>query len=264
MNKNAHTIYIYLAACGLATGGVLPAQAQSEKFIQPAVKAATERAFAPQLERQMANLTYTPKIQAPSFMIQNPRPNLLVKPAKASASLLEDKGVSISDGRGKETGRHSIVPSAVTVLGSPAIARGEERTIMRLRQQAQVASTTEYIPPLERERWKEELEALRVLWTKEEPSDINRLPHYLTHEVPPDTLAYLQREYIKLTQLIQKNYAIVMPKVIYSSLTNEGKQLWLQEKVYINKTIFEVRLKVSVLLKAINTDPSLLVQQKFF
>ncbi len=270
MNKHTLTTCIYLCVYLLATCAGLPAHAGSEKTLRHVVKAATGQGLTLQVERKLAGLTYAPHLSVPNSFIQNPHPNF--QPAVASTvvtaahtiPVLEDEGVSIADGKGKETGKHSIVPSAMTVLGSPAIVRSEERSIMYLRQQAQIASTAEYIPPLERERWKEEFEALRVLWIKADPSNLEDLPRYLTHEVPPDTLAYLQREYTTLTQLIQKNYAIVMPKVIYSSLTNEGKQLGLQEKVYINKIIFQTRLKVSILLKAINKDPYLLVQQKFW
>ncbi len=269
MNKHALTIYIYLCVYLLATCAGLPAHAGGgDKAVRGVVKAATGKAFAPQLERQVAGATYAPHLSAPPFLLQNPRPNFSPSPATTyvpqTIPVLGDKGVSISDGKGKETGKHSIVPSAMTVLGSPAIMRSEERSIMYLRQQAQIASMAEYIPPAARERWKEEFEALRVLWIKEEPSDVNNLPRYLTHDVPPDTLAYLQKEYSKLTKLIQKSYDKIMPKVIYSSLTNEGKQLGLEERVYINKGIFKVRLKVSILLKAINKDPYLLVQQKFW
>lgn len=271
MNKHAHTIYIYLFISLLASTCALPAQAEGGKLIRPAAKAVAGSPVTPSLQRKLLKLTYIPPqtpeaaksfIQKPQWSVQNS-----VQPHQTASSdlpILEDKGVSISDGKGKETGRHSIVPSAVTVLGSPAIARGEERTIMKLRKQAQVASAAEYISPMDRKRWKEEFEALRVLWTKTQPSDINDLPRYLTHQVPPDTLAYLQREYKVLVKLIEKAQTELMPKVIYSYILNEGKQFSLEEKVYINKTIFKIRSKVSILLKAVNKDPYLLVQQKYW
>lgn len=271
MNKHALTIYIYLCVYWLATCAGLPAHAGSEKVLRPVIKAATGNALSPQLERKLAGLTYAPHLSAPNSFIQNPHPNF--QPAAASTvataaptiPVLEDEGVSIADGKGKETGKHSIVPSAMTVLGSPAIVRSEERSIMYLRQQAQIASTAEYIPPLERKRWKEEFEALRVLWIKaQQPSDINDLPRYLTHEVPPDTLAYLQRQYMELVQFINQSQPIIMPRVIYSYLLNEGRQADLEETVYVNKVIYQVRFTISVLLKAINKDPYLLVQQKFW
>ena len=264
MNKHAHTIYIYLCVYLLTCCFELPAQAGGPKGISPVVKAV----FSPQLEHQITRITYAPHVSPPNFMIQNPHMNFQLPPVSApqqvAIPVLKDKGISISDGKGKETGRHSIVPSAVTVLGSPAIARAEERTIMYLRQQVRVASTAEYIPPAARERWKEEFEALRVLWIKADPSPLEKLPCYFTHDVPLATSAYLQQEYTNLTQLIQQTYRDIMPKVIYSSMTNEGKQLGLEERVHINKEIFKVRLKVSILLKAINKDPYLLVQQKFW
>lgn len=253
-------------ACLLLVFCAFPIYAEGGKLIQPMAKAITGSTVSPQLQRQVLKLTYVPQTSAVTkSFIQKSQWNF--QPHQTSSSvlpILEDKGVSIADGKGKETGRHSIVPSAVTVLGSSAIARGEERTIMKLRQQAQVASTAEYIPPMERKRWKEEFEALRVLWDKVQPSDINQLPRYLTHQVPADTLVYLQREYIALTQLIEQTQHEIMPKVLYSSIQNEGRQFSLEEKVYINKVITQVRSKVSVLLKAINKDPYLLVQQKYW
>ncbi len=265
MNKHAHTIYIYLFTGLLTLAHSLPVYADGGKLIRPALRAATSKAFAPQLERQMIGLTYAPHLAAPNFMIQNPRPGMLGQSSSPRvAPILEDKGVAISNGRGKETGRHSIVPSAVTVLGSSAIVRGEERSIMRLREQAQVASTAEYIPPIERKRWKEELEALNVLWRKAQPSDIDSLSRYLTHSVPRDTLTYLQQEYVALVQLIEKTQHEIMPKAFYSSIQNEGRAFGLEEKIYINESIFKVRSTVAVLLKAINKDPYLLVQQKYW
>ncbi len=60
----------------------------------------------------------------------------------------EIQRVALSDGRKISDKRHSIVPSAVTILGSPAIVRPEDRNISALRKQAQEQSSAQYLSPL--------------------------------------------------------------------------------------------------------------------
>ena len=172
--------------------------------------------------------------------------------------------VALSDGRTPSTKRHSIVPSAVTILGSPAIVRAGDKSISYLRQRAREESTTEYLSPMERKRWRQDWEALRRLWIKEEPSDINELSNYLTHSVPPQTLAYLQEEYKSVQQLIRESYNWLSPKMVYSFLRNEGRPFSAEERNQINQQIDKVRSKVNVLTKSLNKDPYLLVQQKYW
>ena len=263
MNKHA-TIYIYLISCVATACITLPLHAQKGTFVKQVAKAATGKPLSVPLERKLTGLQYVPpKAGAPSS-VRGMRAPFLPQARVHSNLLLGDKAVSLSDGRGTESGKHSIVPSAVTVLGSPAIARSEERTIMALRQQAQVSSTAEYIPTTERARWREEFEALHVLWMKADPSKPEDLPQYLTHQVPAETLSYLQREYAELIELVNNTQHEIMPKVVYSFLQNEGRQYNQEEKAFINNSIYQVRSQIAILLKAIKTDPWLLVQQKYW
>ena len=52
------------------------------------------------------------------------------------------KAVSLSDGKNKPIGKHSIVPSAMTILGSDAFRRKEGLQIEYVRQQAEAAMNT--------------------------------------------------------------------------------------------------------------------------
>lgn len=262
MNK---TTYLFAVYVFLMTA--LPTSAQENPIFKYILKKDMPNRLTSSLEQRVRPFSYAPHesvhrrlyLGSPlqtDISAQNSRPTKI--------PILPDAAVSLTDAKGHSKAQHSIMPSAVTILGSPAIERAQERTIMYLRQQAQETTTTEYISPIERNRWKEEFEVLRVLSLKAEPSALEDLSLYLTHQVPPETLAYLQREYAQLSQLIQQANRDLMPKVIYSSLQNEGKQFSLEEKIFINKTISAVRCKVAILLKAINKDPYLLVQQKYW
>lgn len=240
--------------------GTLPLQAQPYKFLGRGLKLDVK--LQTSLERNVLSgvkdvrppLAPTPQIT--SAVLEN---TTLIPPTK-----LTDKAVSLTDAKGNQKGQHSIMPSAATVLGSPAIVRAEERSIAYLRDRARTMSTAEYIPPSERERWRAEFEALRVLYTKAEPTNTTELHNYLTHQVPEETMVYLRREYAALYPLIERTHKELMPRIIYSYLQNEGKQFSLEEKIYINKSIHEVRSKVASLLKALKTDPYLRVQQKYW
>ena len=261
MQKNTHTIVARLFSVLLALGWALPASAVNPKAVSPVLKAATAGEIAvPAAQAAGAGAAAT------SAAVNSAASSAVVKASAAviKPPVLENEGVAISDGKGKETGRHSIVPSAATVLGSAAINSAQERTITYLREQAQRATTAEYISPLERRRWRAEFESLRALWIKARPSDINDLPKYLTHDVPDKTLAYLQREYLAVEKLIEDTQLEVMPKIVFSYLQNEGRPLMLEEKVYVNRSVAKVRAKVSVLLKALNKDPYLLIQKKYW
>ena len=240
--------------------GTLPLQAQPYKLLGRGLKLDVK--LQTSLERNVlsevkaARPPLAPTSQITSAMLEN---TTLIPPTK-----LTDQAVSLTDAKGNQKGQHSIMPSAVTVLGSPAIVRAEERSIAYLRDRARTMSTAEYIPPAERERWRAEFEALRVLYTKAEPSSTTELHNYLTHQVPEETMAYLRREYAALYPLIERTHKELMPRIIYSYLQNEGKPFTLEEKIYINKSIHEVRSKVASLLKALKTDPYLRVQQKYW
>ena len=267
-------IFVIWCCCWLITYCVVPCYGVGRnKLIRAAIKVGRKKGLSSaQIERQIKNFYYRE-----DFSYLNRRtdankysPATTPVPARKKIftsipqAILTEKAVVIADGKGTKKEQHSIVPSALTVLGSPAIKSAQERSIAYLRKQARMKDMSEYLPPDERERWRQEFEALRALWIKEPPSDVNDLPLYLTHEVPPETLTYLQQEYTKLTDLITQTQAQIMPKVIYSFLQNEGKRFDMSERRHINKTIFTVRSKISILLKALKKDPYLLVQQKYW
>ena len=251
-----------------------PSMAGKVGPLKQVAKAANTTVLSPALERKVLAAKYAPNAYIPPYLIINSpmaQEKVLRKqgiipasPAAEKIPTLGDKPVSLTDAKGNQKGQHSIMPSAVTVLGSPAIVRAEERSIMYLRDRARTMSAAEYIPPMERERWRAEFEALRVLYTKATPTSTTELHHHLTHQVPDETMAYLRREYAALYPLIERTNKELMPRIIYSYLQNEGKQFDLEEKIYINKSIHEVRSKVASLLKALKTDPYLRVQQKYW
>ncbi len=263
--------YTYLfAAVVFAVPSVL--QAQPYKLLNRARKFDLKLQVPLEtLDRKIMSASCVPNAPLPPYLIVNspmppshPKKQEIVLPSVSTIPTLQDKPVSLTDAKGNQKGQHSIMPSAVTVLGSPAIVRAEERSIMYLRDRARTMSAAEYIAPTERERWQAEFEALRVLYTKAEPSSTMQLHNHLTHQVPQETMVYLRREYAALYPLIERTHKELMPRIIYSFLQNEGKQFSLEEKIHINKSIQEVRSKVASLLKALKTDPYLRVQQKYW
>ncbi|MBP5403502.1 MAG: hypothetical protein J6Y17_00240 [Elusimicrobiaceae bacterium] len=243
--------------------------AQETQFVKQLLKKNNLSRLSETIERKIVSATYVPNAYVPKYWVENSpkaRERALAQKHKSPSSIpvLTDKPVALADAQGHQKAQHSIMPSAVTVLGSPAIKLAEERAITFLRRQAQETTVAEYIPPLERERWRDEFEALRALYIKAEPTSPEDLPQHFTHQVPPATAAYLQKEYAKLVQLIEQTNKDLMPKVVYSFLLNEGKNFSQEERVFINKSIDAVRTQGAVLLKAINTDPYLLVQRKYW
>ena len=262
MNKLTYlfALYIFITA--------LPAGAQEHRFLRYVLKANDLSKLSAPVERKITIVSYTPYTENSPYVVMQSRWKLQGDALQAASSSsippLADKAVALADAQGNQKAQHSIMPSAVTVLGSPAIERAQDRSIAYLRQQARQINVAEYVSPSERERWKEEFEALRVLYIKAEPSALEDLPQYYTHEVPPETSAYLKKEYGKLVERIEQANKNLMPRVIYSYMQNEGRQFSQEEKVFITQTIYTVRTQLSMLLKAINKDPYLLVQQKYW
>ncbi len=243
--------------------------AQETQFVKQLLKKNNLAKVSETIERKIVSATYVPNAYVPKFLIENSpqaRERSLAQQHKSNSSIpvLTDKPVALADAQGNQKAQHSIMPSAVTVLGSPAIKRAEERTITFLRRQAQETTVAEYIPPMERERWREEFEALRALYIKAEPTSPENLPQHFTHQVPPETAAYLQKQYTQLVKLIEETNKNLMPRVVYSFLQNEGRQFSQEEKTFITRSIYNLRIQIAVLLKAINTDPYLLVQRKYW
>ncbi len=224
------------------------------KFLGPGMQSIinkTSTSIVNQLER------HAYKVPANAFKPSTP---------SLSSSTLGDiaERVALSDGKTPSLKRHSIAPSAVTILGSPAIVRIGDKNISDMRRRAMEQTTSEYLAPLERARWRQDWEELRALWIQTEPSDIDQIDNYLTHPVPPETLAYIKEEYKRILPLIQQVNSTLMPKVIYSFMRNEGRPFGWEERRRINQEITKVRLKVDVLAKSLNKDPYLLTQKQYW
>lgn len=248
-----------LPACalGIILASAYPCRAQGKILQELTLLKKRTSVSTPQGNLSYARSVATPNARMSSILMQTVA-------SRVAPLATEIERVALSDGRTPTDKRHSIVPSAVTILGSPAMVRPGDRNISALRQQAQEQSSAEYLAPAERERWRNEWEALRKIWIKAEPSNIADLPRFLTHQVPPPTLVYLQQEYANLVALINQTQQELAPKVIYSFLRNEGHPFTYEERAQINKMIATVRFKISPLVQSINKDPYLLVQQKYW
>ncbi len=277
MNKQQKTLpylsFVVLFFAGIAL--LLPTSAFAQKDVSKALanlaKAASPQGakvvIGPGIGLGSTPFNFlSPHLQRAAFNTSPENWKYVPTPASIQPPTTADiaERVVLSDGKTPSTKRHSIVPSAVTILGSPAIVRAGDKKVSDLRQRATAATTSEYLSPMERERWRQDFEVLRRLWIKEEPSDISKLQNYLTHPVPAQTLTYLQEEYANLLKLIEEVNRELMPKIIYSFLRNEGRPFSLEEKKLINENITKVRSKVDVLAKSLNKDPYLLVQKTYW
>lgn len=259
--KPTQQILVYLVVLSAA----VPAFAQRGSQVPAFVKAVTRPVFTAPAERLLAPVeraVVTPALQ-PYLAPQEPFEPLTYTPPHIDISALPE-AVSLSDGKGKTRGKHSIVPSASTILGSDAFKTAQSKQIDLLRQQAEAAMNTEYLTPNERAYWITERETLHRLWRTMSPADKSQLPAYLAHPVPPETLADLTQSYIDFAANVQQANHEVMTKIIYSSLQGEGKGLSLPEKIYINKIITDIRFNIVFLRNAFVKDPYLIAQQKYW
>ncbi len=203
----------------------------------------------------------------PTVSIHTSQSALLPQSAERNAALstlVPDGAVSLSDGKGSTTGTHSIVPSALTVLGSDAFKSRQDRNMLKLRQESTAERVREYLTPQERAVWAEQRDKLGYIWRLVEPTPIENLRPYLTHEVPPATFADAQESYTAFVKRTQAANHEITAKMVYSSLPNEAKPFSLDEIRFINKTITEMRFAVMVLRNTFVKDPYLLNQQKYW
>ncbi len=258
-----HTPYI-LFSLALLTLAV-PAAAQRAFSVPMFVKTVTKPAFTFPAQRVLFPVEHAASAPhlSPHLSPQNTVPLVTHTPPHAYKNALPE-AISLSDGKGKTRGKHSIVPSASTILGSDAFRTAQTRQIDLLRQQAEAALNTEYLPPAERAYWAAERETLGRMWRTMSPAEPSQLASYLAHPVPPETLADLTQSYMEFTANVQNANHEVMTKIIYSSLQGEGKTLSLPEKIYINKTISKMRFSVAILRNAFVKDPYLIAQQKYW
>ncbi len=186
------------------------------------------------------------------------------QPTAHLAATPQTEAVSLANGKGIIRGKHSIVPSASTILGSDAFRTTQARQIDLLRKQAENAMTTEYLPTEEQQYWASEREVLFHMWRTMEPATIDKLPSYLAHPVPPETLEDAVQSYTTFVDKANRANHEIMTKIIYASMPGEGKRFNLQEKIYLNKLITDMRMKVVILRNAFVKDPYLMAQQTYW
>lgn len=234
--------------------------AQETAITRSVLRAVTRPKCLPQQPTLLGNWHHAPA--APTTALD--ASTLSYCPPTSSVPATEKTGVSLADAKGKVTGRHSIVPSAMTILGSDAFRTKQQEMLGALRQADTAKYTQEYLTPNERAYWAEEREKLVRTWNLEEPATPQQLYQYLTHEVPADTFHDLQHQYINYVETAQKANHEIMAKVVYSSLINEGRRFSLMETIRINKIITDQRFQLLSLRNAFVKDPYLLNQQKYW
>lgn len=264
-----HLLHRYLSVSLAAILPVLaagPTAAQTGKHILKAATASPRTAaIAAQAERQVAKFTYDAALvgQVP-YLLETKHLGQNILPPVQNLPENAPQGVSLVNAKGEVKGKHSIVPSALTILGSDAFKSAEAMRIKKLRREEKNKRIAEYLPPQERAYWTSEREELGRIWRLQNPTPLSELDQYLTHPVPPDTWAYLRESYVEYVKTAQQINHEVTAKLVYSSLVNEGRRLQLQEVVYINKIIMDMRSKTSILRSGFVKDPYLLNQQKYW
>ncbi len=135
----------------LLLAGTAPLFAQEKQFIRYITRQTQQgRWITPRVQAKLSEFHYVP-----------PRTALEAR-RQASHYTLEDEvvelpngAVALSNGKDTQKGKHSLVPSAVTILGSDAFITPQNRQISQLRQQARAETVREYLTPAERAVWAE-------------------------------------------------------------------------------------------------------------
>ncbi len=97
-----------------------------------------------------------------------------------------------------------------------------------------------------------------------EPTPLENLRAYLTHDVPPATFQDAVESYAAFVKKTEEAHYEITAKIIYSSLANEAKPFTLDEIRYVNKVITDMRFAVTILRNTFIKDPYLLNQQQYW
>lgn len=272
MKKLFFSLFAFTMACMFVNS---PLYAQSSVVVRSLKRSYLSWQSLPKLQQyDFSSLRYVPAQMAhkalpmPGTLVLQAEPDQVLPRVDAEVELpekiLPNGAVSLSDGKGTTKGKHSIVPSAMTILGSDAFKNYQSRRILQLRQNSQFERTREYLTPAQRAVWAESREKLARLWRLVDPTPLDEIHLYLTHEVPPATLQDAKESYAKFIEDVQDAHYEITAKIIYSSLMNEGRQFSLDETIYINKVITDMRFRTAILRNTFIKDRYLLNQQKYW
>ena len=149
--------------------------------------------------------------------------------------------------------RHSITPSATTILGSDKVIRPGRHIHTNL--------GSSYISPSERMKWLEvrELQASLAYVSPTPPED---LASYLRHPVPSQTFQFIQEQYASVRTQIQEATNLITPYIVYSSLPGEGSRIRPLIIGEINEKVYSLINNLRHLRVAFEDDPFLMRQEE--
>lgn len=113
-------------------------------------------------------------------------------------------------------------------------------------------------------KWQALRERVLKLARETPPHNANRIPLYLRHSVPEQTLNYLQTRYNDLLQSIQDFRSYIVPKIVYASLPGEGTQINPQETEHITAETSDILYKIKLLRTSLPEDPYLQKQEVYW
>ncbi len=158
--------------------------------------------------------------------------------------------------------RHSPYPSQA--LSFVPSSKAPKNTVLNINISRYIRSPLRAISAKERLQWKALRERLLELSRETPPHNANRIPLYLLHSVPEQTLNYLQTRYNKLLQSIQKARSYIVPKIVYASLPGEGTQISPQETKHITTETSDILYKIKLLRTSLPDDPFLKKQEVYW
>lgn len=140
--------------------------------------------------------------------------------------------------------RHSLTPSALTILGSDKVQRPSVH--------AKVIGPA-FITPSERAKWRELREEF-IACSYYRPIAKGKIAYYLRHSVPPQTFQHIQEQYAKLVTQIHNARQQILPTVVYASLPGEGNRLTSLEIGKVSEIIYPIINTIRELGTALEHD----------
>lgn len=175
----------------------------------------------------------------------------LLPHVKVETALTNASGLPINPKEAK----HSIVPSAITILGSDKI-----QSSGLLKNIHPPMPPTSYIAARERIQWKNLRNTFTTL-AYYKPLPISALKQHLRHPVPEETFQYIQNQYMELIPKIQKTVKKTMPTIVYASLPGEGTRPTPKEVGDYSTAIYSLIRQIRELRTSLQNEPFLEKQQ---
>ena len=152
--------------------------AQEAAVTRSVLRAAVRHKYFPKQSMIFGNLHYAPPVGVAALDVKTLSYCPPASVATTAATAADKTGVSLADAKGKVTGKHSIVPSAMTILGSDAFRTKQQEQLGALRRADNEKQTKEYLTPKERSYWAEEREKLIRIWNLADPTPTQQLYEY--------------------------------------------------------------------------------------